>query len=157
MKYRDGLEKLELLYLVFLLKICYNKNITIMKRFLINIIAAGLGLYLAALLIPDVTVSVYPDSSFFGISIKAQWQIFLILGIILGLLNYFVKPILKVLSLPLQIITLGLFGLIINLGLIYIVDLIFKELYIGLWMPLVYTALIIWGINTVLSLIVKED
>lgn len=128
-----------------------------MKKLLIHIIAAGLGLYLAAMFVPQVSVTIYPDSSFFGIGLTAAWQMFILLGIILGLLNYFVKPILKVLSLPLEIITLGLFSLVINLGLIYAVDLIFKELYIGLWMPLVYTALIIWGISTVLSLIIKEE
>ena len=128
-----------------------------MKKFLINLIAASLGLWLAVIFVPNVSLTLYPDSSFFGIAITAAWQMFLILGIILGLLNYFVKPILKVLALPLQIITLGFFSLVINFGLIYTVDLIFKELYIGLWMPLVYTALIIWTIGTVLSLLIKEE
>lgn len=128
-----------------------------MKKLLINIIAAGLGLYLAATFVPNVILTIYPESSFFGIPLTAGWQMLIILGIILGLLNYFVKPILKVLSLPLEIITLGLFSLVINLGLIYIVDLIFKELYIGLWMPLIYTSLIIWGITTVLLLLTKEQ
>jgi len=41
-----------------------------------------------------------------------------ILGIILGLLNYFVKPILEVISLPLEIITLGLFTFVINIFLV---------------------------------------
>ncbi len=128
-----------------------------MKKLLINIIAAGLGLYLATTFVPNVGLTIYSDSSFFGIQLTAVWQIFLILGIILGLLNYFVKPILKVLSLPLEIITLGFFSLVISLGLIYAVDIIFKELYIGLWLPLVYTALIIWAISTALSLIFKEE
>jgi len=130
---------------------------SLMKKLLINIIAAGLGLYLAATFFPNVTLTIYPESSLFGIPLTATWQVFILLGVILGLLNYFVKPILKVLSLPLEIITLGLFSLVINLGLIYIVDLIFKELYIGLWMPLVYTSLIIWGISTALLLIIKEE
>lgn len=128
-----------------------------MKKLLIHIIAAGLGLYLAAMFVPNVSLDIYPESSFFGIPLTAVWQMFSILGLTLGLLNYFVKPILKVLALPLQIITLGFFSLVINFGLIYAVDLIFKELYIGLWMPLVYTALIIWAISTVFSLIIKEE
>ena len=42
------------------------------------------------------------------------------LGILFGLLNYFLKPVLKLLSLPLTFITLGLFRFIINGFLIYV-------------------------------------
>lgn len=127
-----------------------------MKKLLLNIIAAGLGLWLAAKFVPDVTVSVLPDSNFFGISLTADWHIFVILGVILGLLNYFVKPILKVLSLPLQIITLGLFSFVINGALIYLLDYVFRELSIDLWLPLVYTTLIVWALNLLLSTLIKD-
>ncbi len=40
-------------------------------------------------------------------------------AVVLGLLNTFVKPILSLLSLPLTIITLGLFSLVINIVIIY--------------------------------------
>ena len=84
-----------------------------------------------------------------------EFLIFLI-GIILGLLNYFVKPLLKALSLPLEIITLGLFSLVINAFLLWVLDTMFKELYIPLWLPLLYTSLIIWGLNLLISIVLKE-
>ncbi|MCX6721399.1 MAG: phage holin family protein [Candidatus Staskawiczbacteria bacterium] len=128
-----------------------------MKRLLSQIIVAVLGLWLASQFVSGVVIRAYPESNFFGISLTEQWQIFLFLGIVLGLLNYFVKPILKTLSLPLEILTLGLFNLIINAGLIWLLDKIFDELYIPLFLPLVYTTLIIWGLNIVIEFFLAKN
>ncbi len=38
----------------------------------------------------------------------------LILSLIIGLLNVFVKPVLNILTLPINVLTLGLFGLVLN-------------------------------------------
>ena len=122
-----------------------------MKRLISQIIAAILGLWLAILFVPSVVIRTYPTSNFFGFALTAQWEIILILGTILGLLNYFLRPLLKALFLPLEIITLGLFTIVINMGLIWILDIIFDELYIPLFLPLLYTILIIWGLNIILQ------
>ena len=127
-----------------------------MKKFLSQIISAILGLYLAITFIPRATVELLPDSGFFGFPITAIWQIILILGLILGLLNFFVKPILNAITLPLRIITLGLFGFVVNMALVWIIDSMFKELSVPWLYPLLWTTLIIWGINTLLSLLIKE-
>ena len=126
-----------------------------MSKLLSQIIAAALGLWLASLYVPGVVIRSYPTSTFFGFTLTAQWQIILFLGIVLGLLNFFLKPILKILSLPLEIITLGLFTIVINIGLIWLLDIMFDELTIpwGIpWiLPLLYTTLIIWGLNIIIS------
>ncbi|MEK7080280.1 MAG: phage holin family protein [Patescibacteria group bacterium] len=122
-----------------------------MRKLLSQIIAAGLGLWLATLIIPGVKVSLLSDSNFFGVSITQQWQIFLVLGIILGLLNYFVKPVLKILALPLEIITLGLFSIAISMAMIWIVSLIFEELTVPLFLPLFLTSVIIWISNFIIQ------
>lgn len=46
----------------------------------------------------------------------------LIFAVILGILNVIVKPVLKLLGLPLTIITLGLFSLVINAAVVYLAD-----------------------------------
>lgn len=46
----------------------------------------------------------------------------IIFAIILGLLNTFVKPILKFFGAPITLITLGLFSLVINAGIVLIAD-----------------------------------
>ncbi len=118
-----------------------------MKKLIFQILAAVLGLWIANMFVSGVIVKLYPDSNFFGFNLTADWQIFLLLGIILGLLNYFVKPILDVITLPLRIITLGLFSFIISMALIWAVDVMFKEFSAPFLYPLLYTTLIIWGLN----------
>lgn len=122
-----------------------------MRKLFSQIAAAIIGLWLAVSYIPEVVIRTYPTSNFFGFSLAAQWQIFLILGITLGLLNYFLKPILKALSLPLEIISLGLFTVIINMGLMWLLDTMFDELSIPLFLPLLYATLIIWGLNVIIN------
>ena len=127
-----------------------------MKKLLSQIIAAAVTFWLATIFVPGVTIEIFSDSSFFGLPLTTQWQLILILGILLGLLNYFVKPVLQALSLPLQVVTLGLFTIVINLALLWAVDAIFLELTIPLWLPLLYTTFIVWALNVVLSLIFKD-
>ena len=121
------------------------------KKLLSQIISAVAGLWLAVYFIPEVAAKVYSDSSFFGFPLTQQWQILLLLGIILGLLNYFIRPILKIISLPLQMLTLGLFSIVINMGMIWFLDLMFDELYAPWLFPLLYTTLIIWALNLIIS------
>src|SRR3989344_8673926 len=113
-----------------------------MRKLLSLIAGAGLGLWLATLFVVGVTVQPLADSSFLGISLSEPWKFFVLFGIILGLLNYFVKPILNTITFPLRIVTLGLFGFVIDMALIFTVDYSFKELSIPWLFPLFWTTLI---------------
>jgi len=101
------------------------------------------GFWVANLLIPGMTIKVLPQSNFFNLKITAAWQIILISGIVLGLINFFLKPIIDIVTFPLKIITLGLFSLLLNMGIIWLVDIIFAELTINGFFPLLFTTLII--------------
>jgi putative membrane protein len=68
-------------------------------RWFINFLA----LFAAAWLVPGITVD---DSG--------GWVIFAIMAIILGLINAILRPLLKLLTCPLILLTLGLFTLVIN-------------------------------------------
>ena len=123
-----------------------------------QIVSAIAGLWASTLLLPEVVVRTYPDSNFFGFSLTDQWQMFLVLGLFLGLLNYFVKPLLKTLALPLEIITLGLFTIVISAGLIWFLDKILDELHVPWFYPLFYTTLIIFVLNLIISrLLIKSE
>ncbi|OGZ84516.1 MAG: hypothetical protein A2599_02485 [Candidatus Staskawiczbacteria bacterium RIFOXYD1_FULL_39_28] len=129
-----------------------------MKKLLSQIVSAIAGLWASTLLLPEVVVRTYPDSNFFGFSLTDQWQMFLVLGLFLGLLNYFVKPLLKTLALPLEIITLGLFTIVISAGLIWFLDKILDELHVPWFYPLFYTTLIIFVLNLIISrLLIKSE
>lgn len=127
-----------------------------MRKLLSQIISAALGLWIATLVVPGIVIRAYPESNFFSFPLKQQWEIFLVLGIALGLLNYFLKPLLKTLALPLEIITLGLFTIVINMALLWLLDLMFDELYIPLYLPLFYTTSIIWGSNIIIDFFLNK-
>jgi len=127
-----------------------------MRKLLSQIVAATIGLWLSALYVPAVIIRTYPTSHFFGFPLTQQWEVLLVLGIVLGLLNYFLKPLLKTLSLPLEIITLGFFSIIINMGLIWLLDTMFDEIYTPWFFPLFYTTLIIWVSNTIINIFLAK-
>jgi putative membrane protein len=55
-----------------------------------------------------------------GISYEGEWYQWLILGAIFGIVNAIVKPILALLTLPITIVTLGLFYLVLNTIMLYL-------------------------------------
>jgi len=125
-----------------------------MNSLILQIIAGILGIFLATKFVPGVSLEILPgQSSLFGIEFTASWQILLLIGFALGLINFFIKPILKMITLPLRILTFGLFSLVINVGIIWTVDILFPELVISGIIPLFWTTVIIWGVSLLLGLV----
>jgi len=56
-----------------------------------------------------------------GISV-ADWQAAMLVAVVLGLLNNILRPILIVLTIPVTIISLGLFLFVINAGMVMLCD-----------------------------------
>jgi putative membrane protein len=128
-----------------------------MQKLLSSVITATLGLWLASMFVPGVDVALRGDSNFFGFSLTQLWQLFVVLGVTLGLINFYIKPVLSALTLPLKIITLGMFGLIIELGLIFGVDYLFREFTAPLIYPLLWTAVIIWALNIIVGNLIHNN
>lgn len=64
----------------------------------------------------------------------------IVFAIVLGVLNLIVSPILKLLGLPLTIITLGLFSLVINAIVILIADYFIEGMQIdGFWWAFIFS------------------
>lgn len=110
-----------------------------MHDLILKIVAGILGLWLAVQFVPGVTFS-------------GQWKSLLLAGFLLGLSNFFIKPVLKVITLPLRILTLGLFGLLINVAMVWLVDIFFSALVIFGILPLLWTTLIIWALGAILPI-----
>ena len=49
-----------------------------------------------------------------GAVVDQNWVTYVLLGLIFGLVNVFIRPILKIITCPFYILTLGLFSLIVN-------------------------------------------
>ena len=127
------------------------------KKLISYIVGSSVGVWVAVLFVPGVWVSIFATSHFLGFKITAVWQLYLLLGVILGLLNLFVKPVLDTITLPLRIITLGIFGFVINMALIWVVDYLFKEFSAPLVFPLLWTTLIIFATNTIIAKILTKE
>jgi len=120
------------------------KSYMIISRIFSQIIVGILGIYLAILFIPGVDISN-------GEFTKEGIKILILIGTVFGLINFFIKPIISFITLPLRIITLGLFGIIINITMIWIVDIIFKELTILGFSALFWTSIIVWFLSSAIS------
>lgn len=67
----------------------------------------------------------------------------LLVALAMGFLNSFVKPILKIISLPITFMTLGLFSLVITVGMVYLVELYVPGFQVsGFIAPLIFSLLI---------------
>lgn len=122
------------------------------RSLLLQITAGILGLFLAQKYIPNVefvgNFFVFPkDARTFSEFLKTL----VFLGILLGFLNYFIKPLLKTIALPLRIITLNLFSIVIAMFLVWLVNIFSAELTIQGMEALFWTTLLVWVINFILS------
>lgn len=115
-----------------------------MGRFLLHIITGILALWLADKYVSGVEFT----GPFFIISanqegIREFFHSLIFVGAFLGFLTFFIKPILGLITLPLQIITFGLFSLVINFFLVWFTNRVFPELAIVNFLSLIWTTLII--------------
>ncbi len=123
-----------------------------MKKLVIQIVAGIVGIFLAVKFVPGVSLEIIPgQSSFFDINLTANWQLIILVGSVLGLFNFVLKPILNLIAFPLKVLTLGLFGFVINMFLVWVVDILFLELEIQGLISLFWTTLIVWLASTVLG------
>jgi putative membrane protein len=129
-----------------------------MRKLISQIVSAAIGLWLAATYVSGVEMTTFANSNFFGFSLTNSWQMFAALGFVLGVLNYFIGPLIKSIALPLEIITFGLFSLVINAGFVWFLDLTFDEFSAPWPWPLIWTTLIIWALNFVIAkILIKKD
>jgi putative membrane protein len=90
-----------------------------------------------------------------GVSIHG-WQAYLIGALVLGIANAIIKPILALLTLPLIIVTLGLFYLLINIAMVALAEWIAPNFSIDGFWSYVGTVFIIWAVNWVVHQILGE-
>jgi len=81
---------------------------------------------------------------------------FIIAGTLLGLLNLVVKPLLKLVSAPIILITLGLFTLVINAIMVLAVDYILKFVTIQSLGALIWTTIIVSIVNIMATSLTKS-
>ena len=112
-------------------------------NWILRIFLNGLAVVLTAYLLPGVDVTDY-------------WTA-LIVAIVLAVANVVVKPVLIVFTIPITILTLGLFLLVINALIILIADYLVDGFYVdGFWWALLFS-LILSLFNSLFADLTKEN
>jgi putative membrane protein len=75
------------------------------------------------------------------------WAAYLIGAAVLGIANAILKPLLAVLTLPLIIVTLGIFYLIINIAMVALAEFIAPDFSIDGFWTYVGTVVVVWIVN----------
>ena len=102
-------------------------------NFLIKILLSAVAVVIGAYVIPGVSVNGYVTA--------------LIVALIMSLLNVTVKPLLVILTIPVTILTLGLFLLVINVIIIYITDALISGFSVHGFLPALIFSLVVSLVN----------
>lgn len=113
-------------------------------RLLLKWLIMAASIIIAAYFIPGVRV---------GSFLSALW-----VALFLGIVNILIRPILILITLPINILTLGLFTFVINAALILLASSVIKGFEVaGFWWALLYS-IVLSVVNSLLNLILpKKD
>ena len=114
-----------------------------MIRILLQILLNGLGVMLAAYIVP-------------GVHYAGSWPYLLLVGLVIGVINLLVKPLVTLLSLPALVLTLGLFYLVINGALFYLAASLLRGLTVEGCLPAVLGGLVLAVFNWLLRGVVEQ-
>jgi putative membrane protein len=118
----------------------YNR--TMIGRFLLRWLINAVAIYLTTRVISGIQV---PDPLVRNT---------IVIALVLGVVNAFIRPVVLLLTLPVNLLTLGLFTLIVNTLMLYLVAAVTPLVIAGFWSAFI-GALLIAIISTLLSHLVR--
>ena len=119
-----------------------------MVRFILRGLVAALGLWVASYLVPGVHVH--------------GWKTLIIAGLLLGLVNALVRPIVTFFTLPLTVLTLGLFLFVVNGLMVLLVGWVLHRFgdtsyqIHGLFAAIL-TTVVIWFVSLVANMVLGDE
>ncbi|WP_205873073.1 phage holin family protein [Mycobacterium camsae] len=126
-----------------------------MVAFLVRAALTGLALWVVTLFVPGLTFVG-------GNSTLQRIGIIFVVAVLFGLVNAIVKPIVQILSIPMYILTLGLFHIVINALMLWITAQITKDTtHWGLqidhfWWTAIWAAILLSIVSWILSLLTRR-
>ena len=114
-----------------------------MVYFLLRLLITAAVVVASAHIIPDLEVKNLPDAIFFGL--------------IVGIVNASIRPIITVLTLPITIMTLGLFLLVVNAFTFWLASLLSFGVHIVSWQGAFWGGLIVWVAGLIVNEFIWED
>jgi putative membrane protein len=120
-----------------------------MNRFLIRWAINAIALYVAVALVPGISPQ------------NPNWTSYIWLALIFGVVNALLNPLLKLLTCPLILLTLGLFTLLINTFLFYLAGYIGRSFGVGFMVDGFWSALlgsiVVSLVSIILALLVGDS
>jgi len=114
-----------------------------LAKFLVRAVFAALGLWVASAIVPGVRVS---DT---GSLVLA--------AILLGVVNALVRPVVVILTLPLTVITLGLFLLVVNAAMIGLVAMLLSGFSVNGLIPGILAAIVTGIASWIGGMALRDD
>ena len=119
-----------------------------MRRFLLHWLVTALALYAAVQVVP-------------GITYEGGWVVLVSMALVFGLVNAIVRPILRLLTCPLIILSLGLFSLVIN-GLMLLLasrtaELLGVHFFVDGFWPAFWGAVVVSMVGALLNILLRPD
>lgn len=115
-----------------------------LARVIISIIVNGLALGLTAALLPGIHI------------VPFSYTTLALLGIVFGVINAIIRPVVNLLSLPITILTLGLWQLVLNALMLYVGSLFVSELKIDNFLWALLGGIVMGIIGSILEAIFKR-
>lgn len=115
-----------------------------MIRALLQIVLNGIAVLIAAYLVP-------------GITYTGSLTYLLLVGLVIGLINLLVKPLVTLLSLPLIVVTLGLFYLVINGLMLWLAAAVLDGLDVQGCVPAILGGLVMALVNWLVRAFTSEE
>jgi putative membrane protein len=108
------------------------------------VLGNALAIYVASRIVP-------------GIELELTFKNLVVAGALLGFVNSVIRPLVKLLSFPIIILTLGLFTVIINTAMLLFVSWLLPTFEINSFGAAFWGMIIISIVNYLISAIIKED
>ena len=125
-----------------------------MKGFLVKVVVNAVAIWVATLVVPGVRVT--------GEGWGRTAVTLLVLGLLFGLVNAVIKPIVKLFSLPFYLLTLGLMAFIVNALMLQILEWVADGIGLAFsiddffWSALA-AAVVVTFVSMVLNLVLPDD
>lgn len=114
-----------------------------MQKFILHIVLTAVALLVVGNLVSGIDIN--------GIGYA------LVAAVILGVVNAFVRPVMVVLTLPLTIVTLGLFLLVVNALMLWLASALVPGFYVSGFFPALLGSLLLTILNLLIARLVPRE
>ena len=111
-------------------------------KIIIHLIASTLAIMIAAYLVPGT-----------GVTLVSAF----VLAVVLGIINISIKPVIKFITFPITLLTLGFFSLIVNALFIILASKIVPDFYVGGFWPAFWFSIALSLINAFFGIFESKE